>query len=215
MPDEPLHGAENFGECLSETDPCSEEMAVWSFVVAELDSPRWTQRLEPRLSRGLVEKLRLNDFSALNRDDLPFLRAALLAHRGSYVEPLLQATTRWARGELRAECLEFLRVIAEPDFVIRSTNRQLGQFAEGTERGVPSIPDFDEPYHVMKARFRRERMKGTPILVSPARSGPYTIAEGLTRLTLLTSLKRQGTAPVGTMPVIFGVNPAFSEWRWI
>ena len=44
--------------------------------------------------------------------------------------------------------------------------------------------------------------------------GPYTIAEGLTRLTCLASFVREGRPVPNELKVLAGTNPDLTKWGW-
>ncbi len=108
-----------------------------------------------------------------------------------------------------------LRVIAETDFVERAPSRLLGEFVAAADKRLGAIPDFDTPYSQIRASFDPRKSKGVPILVATDAEGPYTIAEGLTRLTCLVSLKQQGRIRLESVNAMLGVNPRFAMWKWI
>ncbi|HXW66578.1 MAG TPA: hypothetical protein VEL82_01660 [Thermoplasmata archaeon] len=110
--------------------------------------------------------------------------------------------------------LSRLRVISEKDFVERAPTRRLTDFARETDRGTRPIPDFDAGYAALRSHFRVTRSRGLPILVAESNRGPYIIAEGLSRLTCLASLVREGRAVPSQVGVIAGTNPDLSHWGW-
>ena len=192
-----------------------EDQVIWIFVQSELDSPRWSRRLLPNLSHALTTKVRSDDYAAVTGYERTELRRAIVAHRGRFVESLLQPATKWTSVILDVTILAELRVVAEKDFVERAPSRLLGEFAAAADAGASTIPDFDIPYSKIRASFDPGRSRGVPILVATDENGPYTIAEGLTRLTCLVSLKREGQIGVESIDAVLGVNPSFAAWNWL
>jgi len=201
--------------CFSTSAGCSEEFVVWNFVVAELESARWGPRLRPRLEPSLLDRVRSGDFGTLSSEELRSLKTALLGHRGRFAELLLRPRTTWTVGRLRFDCLPKLRVIGEPDFVDRAPSRLLGEFAEATARGEPPIRDFDEGFARLRSVFRIDRIRGLPIMVAEKEVGPYTIAEGLTRICCLQLAGKSGVSRPESIAVILGVDPGLSRWPWL
>jgi hypothetical protein len=196
------------------SDPADTDDVVWSFVVAELDSPRWRARLEAVLPSESVSRLRSSSRGTLPSEDLERARSALLAHRGRFVGFLLTGSTEWRFGRLRTTGLEQLRVITEKDFVERAPTRLLAEFALKTDEGTRPIPDFDTAYAFLRSRFDMNRSRGLPVLVAESEHGPYTIAEGLTRLTCLASFVREGRPVPNELNVLAGTNPDLTKWGW-
>lgn len=193
----------------------AEDQVVWNFLRSEIDSPRWSARLLSRLSPALATKVRSGDHRSVTGPERTELRHALRAHRGRFVEGLLQPTATWKSVILDTAVLPELRVIAEKDFVERAPSRLLGEFVAAADARVRSIPDFDVPYAQIRASFDPRRSRGVPILVATDAKGPYTIAEGLTRLTCLVSLKQQGRVSLESVDAILGVDPRLATWKWI
>lgn len=199
---------------LTLSDPADSDDVVWNFLAAELDSPRWRARLEAVLPPVVVERLRTSSRDHLPSEELASARRALLAHRGRFVEFLLDASTNWRYGRLPTARLETLRVIAEGDFLERAPTRLLGEFARRTDEGVPPIPDFDPGYRTLRSGFDRNAMRGIPILLGASERGPFTIAEGLTRLTCLASLRREGRPVPEGLEILVGTNAGLARWGW-
>ena len=193
----------------------SEQEVVWNFVSAELDSTRWRRRLLSKLSPTLVAKVRSGDFSSVSKSDHTELKRALVDHRGRFVEGLLQPTTAWSSVALGRSSLADLRVVAEVDFVARAPSRRLGEFVEAADSRARPISDFDDPYFEIRGSFDPKRSRGEPILVASDSNGPFTIAEGLTRLACHVSLDRETTVRTGTIEAILGVSPHLANWRWL
>lgn len=193
----------------------SEDRVIWIFVRSELDSSRWNARLLPNLSRALISKVQSDDYASVTASERSELRHALIAHRGRFVESLLQSATKWKSVILDSTILPELRVISEKDFVKRAPSRLLEEFAAAADARVSTIADFDIPYSRIRASFDPQRSRGVPILVAIDAKGPYTIAEGLTRLTCLVSLKREGLIRNDSTKAVLGVNPAFATWNWL
>jgi hypothetical protein len=212
MPHNPGESLANFALELS--DPADTDDVVWSFVVAELESPRWQSRLEAVLPPYLVGRFRSSSRRTLSNEDMGRARSALLAHRGRFVGYLLSESLKWYFGRIRATGLDRLRVIAEKDFVERAPTRLLGEFARETDEGTRPIPDFDAGYASLRSRFDASRSRGFPIIVAESESGPYTIAEGLTRLTCLVLLFREGRPVPSELEILIGTDADLTEWGW-
>lgn len=127
---------------------------------------------------------------------------------------LLSDTVEWHVGTLPAAAIETLRVITERDFVARAPSHLLGEFARNTDSGTPPIDDFDVGYRSLRASFDLARSRGRPIVVAPSADGPYTIAEGLTRLTCLASLVRTGHPVPSKIEFLVGTTPRLTAWGW-
>ncbi len=193
----------------------TEDQVIWTFLQSELESPRWNRRLVPHLSPALATKVQSDDYAAVSGYERTELRHAIVAHRGRFVESLLQPATKWTSVILDIKILPELRVVAEKDFVERAPSRLLGEFAAAADARASTIPDFDLPYSRIRASFDPRRLRGVPILVATDENGPYTIAEGLTRLTCLESLKREGRIKFESIDAVLGVNSSFATWNWL
>jgi hypothetical protein len=186
----------------------------WEVARAEVQNDRRHERAYSRgLGPELFARVRAEEKDAIGRADRARLRSTVLSTRPEYLRPLLRLGLRWSYGELPPSGVPRLRVPNLNIFRPTAPSRMLREFAEALDRRAPAAwPPVAENYRRMRSRFDPRRMVGTPIVVGTSRRGPFTIVEGLTRLSVLASRRaRQQSTPSGVR-VLFGLGPTAARW---
>ena len=119
-------------------------------------------------------------------------------------------------GELDSSELSNLRIMNYGPHTRLAPTRTLSAFAEklDAQQAQPGEDGFGENYRIVRATFRFESVRGRPILVAETVSGPFTLLEGYTRLTVMTSMWRAGKIDSKPIPILLGVCPRLKEWSF-
>ena len=90
-------------------------------------------------------------------------------------------------------------------------SRKLEEFADALDAGhvTSGEEEFASNYRKVHDSFSSQRMRGRPIVVAENVEGPFTILEGYTRLTTITSLQRAGRQFDHAIPVCWAFVLAF------
>ena len=175
MPHNPGGGPAHHALMLS--DPADTDDVVWSFVVAELDSPRWRARLEagPPRNRSVdyalphEERFLARTWREPGVPSSPTVAASWdsfsRVQRSGVSEDFAPRGSSSSESSLRKTLSSGLR----RGFSLNSHSRPT--------RGTRPIPDFDAAYAFLRSRFDMNRSRGLPVLVAESEHGPYTIAE--------------------------------------
>jgi hypothetical protein len=187
----------------------------WNFARAEFEVPAGGPRhAAPPISAQLRRRIERGDRDHLSPHDWRELRAAVLSVRGAIVRPLLVRVKKWYLAELSPDDIRELRVMNLHIFTSIVPSRGLIDFAASLDRGA--FPTIWDPrfYRALHARFDPRKMHGIPIVVGARDSGPFTLIEGTTRMSVVASRLRLGE-PVGdSLPVVLGLGPAVAGWEW-
>ena len=187
---------------------------LWEFARAELQNDSRQGRIyRRRLGSELFARVRSGVKEGLDRSERPLVRNTVLSTRPEYLRPLLRLGLRWSYGELPPQELSRLRVSDLNIFRPTAPSRLLQNFAAALDRGGPALwPPVAKNYCRMRPRFDPDRMVGVPIVIGTSRRGPFTIVEGLTRLSVLASRRLRGEPlPRGTH-LLLGLGPKARDW---
>jgi hypothetical protein len=185
----------------------------WDWAIAELDSARFGAGLSSFMTVELQTKVRAGERDALTQSDWDSLKDAVTNFRKPILLDLLRFPTIWYQGELDSSDLPGVRIMNYERHVKIAPSRTLSDFAAALDAGRNSGEnDFGGNYRKVRAAFRVDRIRGRPILVGEAKSGPFILLEGYTRMTVMTSLSREGKFSSQPIPVLFGVCRRLKEW---
>jgi len=186
----------------------------WEFARAEVRNDRRHHRMYRRgLGPTLFARVRSGDKVGLDRSERSRLRATVLSTRPEYLRPLLRLGLRWTYGRLPPRELPRLRVPNLDIFRPTAASRRLRDLAAALDRDAPTLwPPLAENYRRMQARFDSRRWVGTPIVVGTSPRGPFTIVEGLTRLSVLASRWQRGKPVPPGIRLLIGLGPTAGSW---
>ena len=187
----------------------------WNFARAEFEVPAGGPRhTAPPISAELRRRVERGDRDRLSPRDWRELRGAVLSVRGTIVRPLLARVKKWYLAEPSPDDLRELRVMNLHIFTSIVPSRSLVDFAASLDRGV--FPRIWDPrfYRELRARFDPGKMHGAPIVVAARETGPFTLIEGVTRMSVLTSRLRLGETVGESLSVVLGLGPAVAGWEW-
>jgi len=195
--------------------PCSERELYWNFACAEANSPRYGKVYE-QLPSPLLERIRGGKRDELTEQDWRVVTGAVRALRGPVINQLIELGTDWYETTLQIAALEQVRLLNFAPFVQLAPSRDLGAFATALDAGFdpPGDEGFGRNYRQFRKDFVASRMVGRPIVVAPAKMGPYTEIEGLTRMCSLVSQHAAGEAVPPVVPVLLGVCLQYDFWSW-
>jgi hypothetical protein len=150
----------------------------------------------------------------LTQNDWDRLKSAVLNVRFPILLDLLQLDIVWYGAELDPSDLPDVRIMNYEPHVRLAPSRTLSAFTAAIDAGQnpPGESEFSESYRVVRDTFRSDSVRGRPILVAEAASGPFTLLEGYTRLTILTSLWSAGKINF-QIPILLGICPRLKEWH--
>lgn len=186
-----------------------------NFAAAEVDSPRWGNEYARHIGEQAATRLRSIPIDAWSKEDKRNAETGLRAVRAGYVYPLLDLVESWSVGELAVADLAVVRLINLAPFVELAPSRCLWEFVQALDAGRATRDDgFAHGYRSLRGRFDPARMRGLPVLVAEGLGGPYTEAEGLTRLCCVHSLHLEGRPVPERLRVAVGVSPRIREWSW-
>ncbi len=205
---------------ISDPVPATERDLYWEWVRAEVDVPangtRSARLARHGLDARMLSILKEGDQGALLAPDWDALQAAFRRLRADYLDPLLDGTTAWRYGEFPLADLAGVRI---PNLTISllplAPSRRLGEYAAALDAGreTPGLPNLSV-YREMRGGFEPSRSRGCPVLISERVEGPYVVAEGLTRATVLVSWQREGRVVPPSLRVLVGTSARAREWKW-
>jgi len=194
--------------------PGSQQDLWWNWAIAEVDSARFGAGLGSRMTLELQAKVRAGMREALTSSDWNSLKDAVTEFRKPILLDLLRFPTVWYQGELDSSELPNVRIMNYEPHVKISPSRTLSDFATALDAGRNSgETEFGGNYRKVRAAFRVDKVRGRPILVAEAKSGPFILLEGYTRLTVMTSLIREGKINPQLISVLLGVCHRLREWH--
>jgi len=209
-----LRRAHATGPRLSLLEEASATDLFWEFARAEAENDRRHNRMYSRgLGQALYARVRSGAKQGLDRSDRSLLRATVLSTRPEYLRPLLRLRLQWSYGSLPAEELPHLRVPRLEIFRPSAPSRRLHDLVAALDRGGPALwRPVAENYRKMQAGFDTRRWAGAPILVGGSTRGPFTIVEGLTRLSVLASRWRRGKPVPSRIRLLVGLGAKARDW---
>ena len=199
------------------TNRATERDFVWNFCRAEIESrnPEFQAGYVDRMSFDLEMKVRQGQRTTLTDDDWTGLERALDGFRGRYATPFLGFGMEWWSASLPVAALPALQIANHPPLVSVARSRRLEDYVKRLDAGEGTPGDTaGERYRSVRPIFDLKRVRGLPILVAETSEGPYTIVEGLTRLSCQTSLFLKGTPAQEVVPILLGISPRVKNWKW-
>jgi len=177
----------------------SEMVRAWA--LAEVTGPSSPLQQVPQLD-PVREKLRAGGAGTLTNADWQLLERGIRLTRQPMLDPLLALRPTWYRGHLPIDVLAGARTINYQRFVELAPSRRLAALC--VTRGQPGgAPEFD-----------RAAMTAPPILIGPTLDGPWCLVEGYRRCCRAIRDDLAGHFDGLPLPVIVGVGPDMSRWRW-
>lgn len=187
---------------------------VWEFGLAETQNDERHDRMYSRgLGSDLFHRVRSNQRQALTEVDWERLRATIEATRPDYISSLwpldLERKIGWLETglvpELRVPFLEIFRPLAPSQI--------LSDFVKSLEAGPPTARlAVEENFRSIRTAFDPSRMLGAPLVIGERATGPFTIVEGVTRLSVLCSRERHGEPTPPSVRLVLGVGSRASRW---
>jgi len=201
---------------LTKLRPASLVDFFWEFARAEVQNDsRHDRKYSRRLGPDLFARVRLGKKDGLDRSDRALVRSTVLSTRPEYLRPLSRLGLRWFYGELPPRELPKLLVPDLNIFKPTAPSRLLRDFASALDRGAPTLwPPVARNYRRMLPRFDPLRMVGVPIVIGTYLRGPFTIVEGLTRLSVLCSRFSSGKALPPRVRLLIGKGRAAAKWQF-
>jgi len=188
---------------------------LWNFARAEFEiPPSGPRHTQPEIAAELRGRILRGERESLSPTDWRRLHEAVVSTRSTIVNPVIALVREWFLGEITPSDLADLRVMNLRIFTSMVPSRRLVDFAKALDRGVfPRIWD-PKHYRELRAHFDISRMHGAPILVGERPTGPFTVIEGTTRLSVATSMRDLGELGWATLPVVAGVGAGIAGWEW-
>lgn len=187
---------------------------LWQFAYSESDSvsrhgDAWREGLGSRVTEILNRGAR----SELSEEDWRVIRKTLVRVRGRYVETLLAVAPEWYKSRLRIEELGEVRLIRHDPFTAIAPSLRLAEFVSALDARRDTPGDrFAQRYQRMRPMFDLARVRGVPVLVAASAGGPFTEADGLTRMCILHSRwKAKETAPE-EISMLLGLSDHLEMW---
>jgi hypothetical protein len=195
--------------------PGSEQDMWWNWTVAELDSTRFGDAFRYWIPPDLQTKIRMDRREALTDIEWDRLKAAVISVRFPILLDLLLLGIVWHTGDLDPSDLPDVRIMNYDPHVKLAPSRTLVDFAAALDDNgnPPGEEGFGDNYRKARDTFRIYKVRGRPILVAETKSGPFTMLEGYTRLTVMTSLWKAGEFDSESIPILLGVCARLKEWR--
>jgi hypothetical protein len=197
--------------------PVPEFEFFFEFAVAEVrNDRRHDRRYSEALSPELFARLEAGRHRGLSAMDRAAIREAVLRTRPEYLEPLMGLGLTWQKGSLPSRDLPGLRPPRLHMFRPYSPSRSLPEFARAlaARRALPrrDLGPLRANYRRMRRDFDLRRLRGRPILVGASARGPFTIVEGMTRLSVLCSKYLEGEPVPARVPVLVGTGARAVRW---
>jgi hypothetical protein len=197
------------------TKRIGEREVVWNFVRAEIESKVFGPSYASKLSASLELKVRQSQKKELTEEEWVTMERILGEIRPAYVPPLMKLNPEWWSGSIPIDLLPSLRIANYEPLRHLASNRLLVDYVRGLDGGGETPGDTAAfRYRRMRDVFDPKKVRGLPILAAEHAEGPFTIVEGLTRLSCLTSMLQQSKATQSEVAVVLGITPKLPEWRW-
>ena len=187
---------------------------LWEFALAETQNDERHDRMYSQgLGPDLFRRVRSNQRQELEAVDLGRLRATIEATRPDYLSPLLSLELAWNVGWIETHALSELRIPALNIFRPLAPSRRLSDFVASLEAS-PSHPGLavEENFRRIRPAFDPSRMLGAPVVIGEGATGPFTIVEGMTRLSVLCSRERHAESVPQGIRLIVGIGLRASRW---
>ena len=186
------------------------------FARAEVHNDARHNRAYSRgLGLDLFARVRSGDMDGIDRKGHSLIRSTVISTRPTFLRPLLRLGLRWSYGDLSPSGLSRLRVPDLDIFRHTAPSRCLGDFVLALDRGEGGVwRPLARNYGRMRSRFDPRRMVGVPIVVGATSRGPFTVVEGLTRLSILVSRLGRGEPVPRRIRALIGLGPKAENWKF-
>lgn len=180
---------------------------VWNFFRSESRGSLPTKAGWKQLPRDLVDKIAADRYTDVTTSEHATLERVFLYYRAGLASGLKATRADWFTGDLTSSDAPRLKVLSLEKFRRVAPHLTVGEFAAAADSGVfPADSDFGEAYTSLRPDYDPAKTVGLPVLVALGRERTHWIAEGLTRLTCLVSMIRQGQAVPTTIHVLVGYS---------
>lgn len=187
---------------------------LWEFALAETQNDERHGRMYSQgLGPELFHRVRANRREELTRADWERLRTTVVATRPEYLSPLLSLELTWNTGWMETREIAELRTPGLNLFRSLAPSRGLAEFVTSLESGKPvSGLAVEENFRRIRPSFDLSRMLGAPVVIGERSTGPFTIVEGMTRLSVLCSRERHAELVPPGIRLIVGLGSRAKEW---
>lgn len=187
---------------------------LWEFCLAETQNDTRHGRTYSRgLGPDLFRRVRGNHREGLAREEWGRLRSTVVATRPDYLGSLLSLGLRWNRGRIAAREIGELKVPALHLFRPLAPSRSMQEFVSSLERGERGNDiAVAKNFRRIRPIFEDSRRHGAPIVIGASARGPFTIVEGMTRLSVLWSRQRHAEPAPASCPLVVGIGPRVVDW---
>jgi hypothetical protein len=200
---------------LTKLRPASLVDLFWEFAVAETQNDERHDRLYSLgLGTDLFTRVRANKRGSITPGEWERVRSTVLGTRPEYLPPLLSLRLRWNTGWVETAKLAEFNVPRLNIFLPTAPSRKLSEFAAAVERGARPGNNFAEHYQRLRRTFQAVKMVGAPVVLCEVEIGPFTIVEGLTRLSVLCSRFSSGEAVPPRVRLLIGKGRAAAKWQF-
>ncbi len=195
-------------------EPVPEEEVLLAFAESEALSRRWAQGFSRFLKEAEAERVRYSPRAEWSEHDRRAVLAAVRAFHPPRFEGLGKLGVTWFDALLQAADLPELGVPTTKEFRGVAPDGRLVTLVAALDKGLDT-PDgeFSGWYRRLKNSFAPIRMVGRPCLVAAAPRRPYTVVEGVARLSVLLNRSGAGTPIPDQLPVYLGLSERLDAWE--
>lgn len=193
-----------------------EDDVVLSFAEAEFTSPQHREEVAAWVDEQARRKRLLSTPPEMwNSFDRRVARSAVVKYRGPILRELLELLPRWFEITMTTKEIPSLRTITFPPLEALARDRRLGTLVAALDAGRETPNDgFSAGYRSLRQSFDVTRMRGLPSVTALTEAGPYVVFEGLTRLSVLHSMKTEGMQILEPLNLFLGVTDQLQGWRF-
>lgn len=192
-----------------------EDQVVLGFAMAEFTSPRHRDRVAAWVESSMRTKLLAKPPDSWNGVEQRAAREAVLGYRGPILKELLDLRPTWSEVSIVPEELAALETISFLPFETLAPDRKLGTLVAAMDAGQETPNDgFSAGYRALRSKFDPAKTRGHPSIVAVEESGPFIVFEGLTRLSVLQSLKTHDQKIPDPIGLYLGVSDRLRSWRF-
>lgn len=187
---------------------------LWEFALAETQNDvRHDRMYSQGLGPDLFYRVRTNQREELKHADWELLRSTVLATRPDYLPPILSLELSWNTGWIETRELGELKTPGLNMFRPLAPSRRLAEFVASleNERLVSGLA-VEENFRRIRSTFNPSRMLGAPVVIGERSTGPFTIVEGMTRLSVLCSKVRHAEPVPPGIRLVVGLGNRAKEW---
>ena len=193
-----------------------EAEVIAEFLRAEIDSPRFGERVRARLATDGYDERIVRQ--ADTTDDAANRYRAMLLHSYRGVggsAPLLEGlpdAIEWHRASIAPEALGSVRYIDYPYWnELSGGTRSPARAAQRIREGITAMGRSNDGFIALAKRLCAGESLGAPVLIAPTRADPPVILEGHTRVTAMLLRPECLPAPV---ELLIGYAAGVREWMY-